>query len=144
MSPIQVIKSPDGPPAASYLSAAIRAGDFVFVSGNAGFVSRHAVDAGTATAELGQIVPGGIREQTKATLENIALTLESAGCGLADVVRVNGYLRDVDRDFWEYNEVYESFFPNSRPARTTVGVTILNGILVEIDCVAYSPASQRS
>jgi enamine deaminase RidA (YjgF/YER057c/UK114 family) len=140
----QVIAPPDGLPAAPYLSAAVRAGDFIFVSGNAGFVSQHAVDAGHPAAELGQIISGGIKEQTRATLQNLALTLEGAGSSLADVVRVSAFLRDVDRDFWDYNEVYVSFFPEPRPARTTVGVTILNGILVEIDCVAYAPAGGPS
>ena len=144
MRAIEVIDSPDGPPPATYLSAAIRAGDYLFVSGNAGFVSKRAADDGAAPAGLGEIVPGGIKEQTRATLQNIALTLEAAGSSLADVVKVNGYLRDVDRDFWDYNEVYLSFFPGVRPARTTVGVTILNGILVEIDCIAYAPSSGAS
>jgi 2-iminobutanoate/2-iminopropanoate deaminase len=134
----RIIESPDGPPTPDYLSAAVRAGDFIFVSGNAGFVSRLTAQSG-ARNEVGKIVPGGIKEQTKATLENISLALQAAGSSLADVVSVNSYLRDPDRDFWDYNEVYVSFFPERPPTRTTVGVSILGGILVEINCVAYAP-----
>ena len=65
--------------------------------------------------------------------------LEAAGAGLDDVVKVNSFLRDVDRDFHAYNEVYLEYFPDVPPTRTTVGAKIYGPILVEIECVAYAP-----
>ena len=74
-------------------------------------------------------------------LSTIRASLEAAGAGLGDVVKVNTYMRDVDLHFHEYNEVYMEFFPADRPTRTTVGAKIYGPILIEIDCVAYVPES---
>ena len=87
----------------------------------------------------GAIIEGGIEEETRQTLENIRMALEAAGSNLSEVVKVNGFLRDVDRDFHAYNKVYMEYFPTDPPTRTTVGVKIYGLILVEIECVAYSP-----
>jgi 2-iminobutanoate/2-iminopropanoate deaminase len=87
----------------------------------------------------GKLVEGGIKAQTRQTLENIKAALEAAGATLADVVKVNTYLRDVDLYFHEYNDVYMEYFPAERPTRTTVGAKIYGQILIEIDCVAYVP-----
>lgn len=106
-----------------HYSQAIRAGDFVFVSGQG------PVD------EQGRIVPGDIREQTLRTLNNIGMILEAAGAAIQDVVRCGVFLSDIG-DFAAMNEVYREFFGANPPARTTVGAA-LGGIKVEIDCIAY-------
>lgn len=61
--------------------------------------------------ERGEIEPGGIEAQTKRTMENVIAVLEMAGCTLDDVAKVNVWLDDP-RDFWTFNRVYASYFPN--------------------------------
>lgn len=105
-------------------SPAIRAGDFIFVSGQ--------VPRDPAT---GQIVGTTIEEQTQRVLENIKAILEAGGARLADVVKVSAHLSNL-ADFDGFNKVYASYFPDPKPARTTVGSQLL-GFLVEIDAIAY-------
>jgi 2-iminobutanoate/2-iminopropanoate deaminase len=85
----------------------------------------------------GRVVEGTIEEQTRLTLENVGVVLRNAGASFDDVVRVGVYLADLD-DFAAMNAVYEQFFTQPRPARTTVGAALL-GIKVEIDCIAVLP-----
>lgn len=113
-----------GPPAGAY-SPAVRAGDFVFVSGQ-----------GPLDPDTGNLVLGTVGEQTALTLRNLADIAKAAGGSLADAVKVNAYLTDIS-DFAEFNSVYAATLPG-RPARTTVA-TGLNGISVEIDAVLYLP-----
>lgn len=87
----------------------------------------------------GELAQGGIEAETRQTLENIKIALEAAGSSLDKVIKVNSYLRDVDRDFHAYNRVYQEFFPTEPPTRTTVGAKIYGPILVEIECIAYDP-----
>jgi len=135
-----VIEVPKGPPPHNFLSPAIRAGDFVFVSGNAGLLPGKP-SSGASTWQPGELIRGGIEAETRQTLENIKMSLEAAGATLADVVKVNTFLREIDRDFHAYNRVYLEYFPSEPPARTTVGVKIFGEILVEIECVAYAPVN---
>ena len=137
--PKEVITVPNGPPSHPFLSPAIRAGDFVYVSGNAGLKPGMPPHGEGQNWMPGQLVEGGIMPQTAQCIENLKLALEAAGSSLQDVIKVNTFLRDVDRDFAEYNKVYLQYFPSDPPARTTVGATIYGTILVEIECVAYSP-----
>lgn len=137
----RVFQVPDGPPEHPFLSPVIRAGDFVFVSGNAGLLPGRPPTGEGDTWIPGALVEGGIEAETRQTLENIKLALEAAGAGLEDVVKVNAFLRDVDRDFHAYNKAYLEYFPSEPPTRTTVGVKIYGPILVEIECVAYAPES---
>lgn len=95
---------------------------------------RHVWVSGQGPLRDGEVVDGTIEEQTELTLRNVAAILESAGAGLDDVVRCGVYLADL-ADFEAMNSVYERFFSEPRPARTTVGAALL-GIRVEIDCVA--------
>jgi 2-iminobutanoate/2-iminopropanoate deaminase len=134
----EVINVPDGPPAVKFLSPAVRAGDLLYVSGNAGLPSGPQEKAGQP-GWVPSVVSGGIEAETRQTLENLKLILEAAGGSLADVVKVNTFLRDVDRDFDAYNAVYLEYFPKNPPARTSVGAKILGKILIEIECVAYLP-----
>ena len=90
----------------------------------------------------GEREEGGIEVETRRTLENIKLALEAVGASLADVGRVNAYLRDIDRDFLLYNAVYQCYFPSQPLTRTTVGAKIYGPFLVEIERVAYQPAEK--
>lgn len=107
-------------------SKAVRAGDFVYVSGQVAFDS------------AGNIVLGGIREQTIQTMRNIESVLEEAGCSLADVIKVNVWLEDA-RDFGIFNKTYATFFPQNAPARSTVESNLMIAAKIEVDCIAYKP-----
>ena len=108
------------------LSPAVRAGDFVFVSGQ------------VPADSTGAIVQGGIREQTKQDLENIKAALALAGATLDDVVKTTVWLDDA-RDFGAFNQVYASYFAKEPPARTTAEGRLMLDIKVEIEAVAYAP-----
>lgn len=106
------------------LSPGMRAGDFIFVSGQ-----------GSMDLEAWEFIDGTIEEQTIRTLENIEKVLEAAGAKRTDVVKVNAYLSDMAL-FSRFNKAYETFWPEGFPARTTVGALLPN-MLVEIEAVAY-------
>ena len=142
MSKKEVILVPDGPPTHPFLSPAMRAGDFIFVSGNAALRPGRPPHGSGGNWMPGELVEGGIEAETKQTLENIKLALEAAGASMSEVVKVNAYLRDIDRDFAAYNKVYLTYFPSEPPTRTTVGAKIYGNILVEIECIAYAPRGQ--
>jgi 2-iminobutanoate/2-iminopropanoate deaminase len=109
-------------------STVVQAGPFVFLSGQGAF-----------DPETGEVVPGGIEEQTKQTLENIRALLAEAGLGVDRLVQVTCYLTDLD-DWPRMNEAYAAALGESvRPTRTAVGVAALPfGLLVEITAVAYA------
>lgn len=106
---------------------AVRAGDFIFVSGQVG------KDAD------GNMVDGTIEEETRATIEAIQRVLAEDGATLADVVRVTTYLEDT-RDFGRYNKVFAEYFKDAVLARTTVEARAVINTKVEMDAIAYSPA----
>jgi 2-iminobutanoate/2-iminopropanoate deaminase len=115
------VPTPRGP-----YSPAVRAGDFIFVSGQV------PVDPATNEVRLGDI-----RHETRMVLTNIQSILEGSGATMADVVKCSVFLAD-GKDFAAMNEVYAEFFSGNKPARTTVAVQFaLPGLKVEIDCVAY-------
>jgi len=103
-------------------------GSLVFVSGQAG-----------RDPATGQLAPD-VTAQTEQVLKNIATILEAAGSGMSHVLRCGVFLVDM-KDFPKMNEVYARAFGSHRPARTTVQVAGLpgDGLLVEIDAVAYVP-----
>ena len=105
-------------------SPALRVGDWVFVSGQGGLNSDN------------EIVGDTIEAQTEGALRNVEELLKAAGCGLEDVVTVLVHLSDLEL-FERYNSVYSDFFPDPKPIRTTVGVELLHGLLVEITVTAY-------
>ncbi|HXJ83598.1 MAG TPA: RidA family protein [Candidatus Methylomirabilis sp.] len=117
--------APPPPPTAAY-SHAVRAGDFLFVTGQLG------VDPRT-----GALVPGGVAEQTRRIMENLQTVLRGAGASLERAVMARVYLVNFAADYPTMNAVYASYFTAGRyPARTTVGVTNLAlGALVEIDLI---------
>lgn len=116
----------DAPPPGGHYSQGIIAGPFVFVAGQG------PLDVTT------NAVPEGITAQTKQVLRNLEAILRGAGCSLADVVKVTAHLANLD-DFDEFNATYSQHFVKPLPVRTTVG-SVLKGILVEIDVIAYRPA----
>jgi 2-iminobutanoate/2-iminopropanoate deaminase len=108
------------------LSPAVRAGDFVFVSGQV------PVDA------RGNIVAGGVTEQTRQVLENVKAALALAGATMEEVVKTTVWLEDA-RDFGAFNQVYASYFTSEPPARSTAESRLMIPIKVEIEAIAYSP-----
>ena len=124
---IERLTPPGSPAPRGPYSPAVRAGDFIFVSGQL------AVDPAT-----NQYVPGDIGQETRMTLENIRRILEGAGATVSDVVRAGVFLADGS-EFARMNEVYAEFFGDAKPARTTVVCKFAADIRVEIDCIAYSP-----
>ncbi len=108
------------------LSKAVRAGEWVFVSGQ------------TAIDKDGSVLAGGIEAQTRRVLEGIRAVLEEAGSSLAEVVKTTVWLVDP-RDFWSFNRVYGEFFPEQPPARSTVRADLMLDCKVEIEALAYSP-----
>lgn len=109
-------------------SHAVRAGDFIYVSGQ-----------GPIDAATNQYTYGEIRHETRVVLTNIQRILEGSGAGITDVVKCSVFLRDGS-DFGAMNEVYAEFFGEQKPARTTVEAKFANPAMkVEIDCIAYKP-----
>ena len=124
--PKQQIKAMFGASPIGAYSQGIRVGDFIFVSGQ-----------GPLDPATGQLVDGTIEEQTARVLENIKAILAAGGATMADVVKVSAHLSDMEL-FPRYNKVYATYFPDPKPARTTVGSKLpLEGVLVEIDAIAY-------
>jgi len=107
-------------------SPAVRAGDFVYVSGQV------PVDA------AGEIVTGGIEAQTRQVMDNVKAALALAGATFDDVCKSTCWLADA-RDFGAFNRVYMSYFPNGRPARSTTEARLMVDAKVEVDVVAYRP-----
>ena len=115
---------PQLPPPKGPYSPAVRAGDFIYVSGQ---TPRNPVS--------GELVGTDVATQTRQTLSNVQLILVQAGATLQDVVSVTIYLADMD-DWGTVNSVYTEFFSSPFPSRTAVGCS-LREILVEISVVAY-------
>jgi 2-iminobutanoate/2-iminopropanoate deaminase len=122
--PKQQITTQTGASPIGAYSQGIRAGDFIFVSGQ-----------GPLDPQTGRVVGQTVEEQTARVLENIKAILEAGGASMADVVKVSAHLSDLAL-FERYNKVYARYFPDPKPARITVGSQLL-GILVEIDAIAY-------
>ena len=106
-------------------SPAVRAGDFVYVSGQ------------VPADDMGEIVQGGIEIQTRQVMTNLSKALALAGCTLADVCKTTVWLQDA-RDFGSFNM---SYFGDRKPARSTTEARLMVDARVEIDVVAYKPAN---
>ena len=119
------VSTAEAPAAIGPYSQAIRAGGFLFVSGQI------PLDPATGT-----LVPGGITEQTHRVLQNLGAILAAAACSFEHVVKTTVYLADMT-DFAEMNEVYGGYFPQPAPARATIQAARLpRDVKVEIDLVA--------
>ena len=120
------ISSPRAPKAIGPYSSALRAGDWLFVSGQVPF------DPATS-----QMIDGDIGAQTRRVLDSIGALVSDAGLTLADVVRTTVFLADMN-DFAAMNEVYRTYFSEPYPARSTVQAARLpRDARIEIDAVAY-------
>jgi 2-iminobutanoate/2-iminopropanoate deaminase len=125
---LRQISTDKAPSAIGPYSQAIVANGFVFTAGQI------ALDP-----VAGQIVPGGIVEQTERVMENLTAVLGAAGVAWGDVVKTTVYLNDLSH-FPTVNEIYGKWLGDARPARSTVQVPGLpRGALVEIDAVAALP-----
>ena len=126
MAPLTQVSTPNAPGAIGPYSQAIKAGDYVFVSGQ--------IPLDPAT---GQVVAGGIAEQTHRVLKNLGAVLAAAGASYAHAVKTTVYLQDM-ADFAAMNEVYGTYFSAPAPARATIQAAALpKDVRVEIDVVAY-------
>lgn len=89
--------------------------------------------------QTGEMVPGDIAVQTKRVLENLRALLESAGSGMENVLKTTVYMADLS-EFGRMNEVYATFFPGVKPARSTIEVSRLpKDARIEIDAIASIP-----
>ena len=105
---------------------AVRAGDFIFISGQ------------VAKDENGNMRAGTIEEETRWTIECIKRILLLDGADLGDVIKVTVYLEDA-RNFGRYNKVFAEYFPEGRISRTSVEARAVIDCKIEMDAVAYKP-----
>ncbi len=121
------VSTSDAPRAIGPYSQGVKAGGFVFVSGQV------AIDPAT-----NQLIEGDIRAQTERVLKNVAAILEAAGSSLDQVVKTTVFLKNME-DFAPMNEVYATFFAAEPPARATVEASKLpKDMLVEIEAIALA------
>lgn len=112
-------------------SEAVRAGDFLFLSGQIGNAS--------GTLEL---VPGGIGPEATQTLDHIKAILERHGTSFDDVVKCTVFLADI-REWQAFNAIYRNYFPKQFPARSALATSGLAlGARVEVECIAYAPKAR--
>lgn len=122
--PKQQIQTPNAPAPFGAYSQALRAGDFIYTAGT-----------GPWHPATRQVVGETIEAQAGQTLENIKAILAAAGLGMESVVKTTIHLSDLSL-FPRFNTVYAQYFPDPKPARTTVG-SQLSGILVMMEVIAY-------
>jgi 2-iminobutanoate/2-iminopropanoate deaminase len=123
----EIIKTERAPKAIGPYSIGIKTSQFVFTAGQAGI-----------NPETGNLVAGGIENETRQTLINIKNILEEAGSSLNLVVKTTVFLRDMT-EFAQMNAVYAEFFPENPPARTTVQAAALpKNAGVEIEAIALT------
>jgi len=121
----EIVATDKAPTAVGPYSQAVAVGQFVFTAGQL------AIDPQT-----GQLIRGGIAEQTRQVLRNLAAVLEAADSSLDKVVKTTIFLSDM-ADFQNVNRVYEEFFPSAPPARSTIEVSRLPlEALIEIEAIA--------
>jgi 2-iminobutanoate/2-iminopropanoate deaminase len=129
------ISTPEAPAAIGPYSQAVRIGNMLFASGQVGL------------NPAGQMVDGGIAEQTVRALENVKAVLAQAGLDMAHVVKTTVFLKSMS-DFAAMNEIYAKYLAPEGvvpPARSTVAVAALpKDALVEIEVIAKAPAAITS
>jgi 2-iminobutanoate/2-iminopropanoate deaminase len=124
-----VIATDQAPKAIGPYSAGISSEELIFASGSLG------IDPAT-----GEFVPGGVEEQTRQALKNLAQVLLAGGGNLETVVKTTVFMQDLS-EFGNMNAVYAEFFPTDPPARSTVQVAALpKGAAVEIEAIALRSA----
>ena len=123
---MQIISTPDAAQAIGPYSQAIKAGGFIFTSGQ------------IALKPDGEFVAGGVEAQARRVLQNLTAILKEAGATLQDAVKTTIFLADMG-DFAAVNEIYAAAFGEHKPARSTVQVANLpKGALVEIEVIALA------
>lgn len=128
MSEVERITIEDAPSPKGAYSQVVRAGDFLYVSGQG------PIDPATQ-----EFVFSDIRRETRLTLENVERVLKGCGASRKNIVKCGVFLANT-ADFDTMNDVYATFFEGTAPARTTVEATLVEpGMKIEIDCVAYLP-----
>jgi 2-iminobutanoate/2-iminopropanoate deaminase len=121
----QIISTAKAPKAIGPYSQAVRAGGWLFVSGQI------PIDPAT-----GQMITGDVKTQTEQVMKNLGAILEAAGLSFTHIVKATVYLKDME-EFAAMNEIYGRFFPSEPPARATVEAARLpRDARVEIDVVA--------
>jgi 2-iminobutanoate/2-iminopropanoate deaminase len=126
--PAEPLPTPSAPASAGPYSPAVRAGDWLALAGQVG------IDPAT-----GKLTEGGVAEQTRQALANVAAVLGDCGASLSDVAKTTVFLVDMG-DFPVMNEVYADAFAGHRPARSTIAVAALPlGARVEVEVWAYAP-----
>jgi 2-iminobutanoate/2-iminopropanoate deaminase len=127
----EAISTENAPKAIGPYSVAVKAGPFVFTSGQLGL-----------NPATGNMVEGGVEAETRQALINLSKILEAAGTGMSSVVKTTVFLRDMG-DFARMNAIYAEFFINNPPARSAVQVAALpKGAAVEIEAVAALTAEK--
>jgi 2-iminobutanoate/2-iminopropanoate deaminase len=125
MTKASAVATPAAPAAVGPYSQGMRAGAFVFCSGQ-------------LPLDVTGSVAATVREQTHQSLRNVAAVLEAGGANLRSVVKTTVFLKNMD-DFATMNEVYATYFPENPPARSTIEVARLpRDVLVEIEAIAVS------
>lgn len=116
-----------------HYSQAVQDGDLIFVAGQ--LASDDPLWSGPA---------GDIEAETRAAMDRVAAVLDAVGASLADILKVSIFMTDLS-GLARMNAVYATYFPNGFPARTTVGVaSLINGGMIEIECVARAPGRSPS
>ena len=127
---MKTVETKKAPSAIGPYSQAIISGNYVFTSGQ--------IPLDPASGDL---IEGGIAEQTEQVIKNLSAVLEAADTGLENTVKTTCFLKNI-ADFAEFNAVYEKYFPN-KPARSCIEVSALpKGALVEVEVVAAIICSQ--
>lgn len=128
MSQMDHVKVEDAPAPKGAYSQVVRAGDFLFVSGQ-----------GPIDPETQEFAFGDIKSETRLTLENVERVLAGCGASRKNIVKCGVFLGKAS-DFAAMNEAYGAFFGDTCPARTTVQTGLVEeGMKIEIDCIAYLP-----
>ncbi len=123
---LETIQTAKAPAAIGPYSQAIRAGGFLFVSGQ--------IPLSPETGEMA----GDFAGQARQSLENVKQILLAAGCGLGKVVAADVFLMDMS-NFAAFNKIYEDFFGGHKPARAVIEVKALpKGAMIEIKCIAVA------
>ena len=126
--PVEPVPTPNAPASAGPYSPAVRAGDWLALAGQVG------IDPAT-----GKLAGGGVADQTRQAMANVAAVLGDCGASLGDVAKTTVFLVDMG-DFPVMNDVYAEAFAGHRPARSTVAVAALPlGARVEVEVWAYVP-----
>ena len=126
--PAEPVPTPSAPASAGPYSPAVRAGDWLALAGQVG------IDPAT-----GKLAEGGVADQTRQAMANVAAVLGDCGASLGDVAKTTVFLVDMG-DFPVMNEIYAEAFAGHRPARSTVAVAALPlGARVEVEVWAYVP-----